>query len=50
MNDVIINKIATLEHCLKRIQDVYQEAGAGFDTDYTRQDSVILNLQRASEA
>lgn len=30
--------------------EVYQEAGSEFETDYTRQDSVILNLQRACEA
>lgn len=50
MNDVIINKIAIIERCLKRVTEVYQEAGSNFDTDYTRQDSVVLNLQRACEA
>ncbi len=50
MNDVIINKIAIIERCLKRVTDVYQEAGSSFDSDYTRQDSVVLNLQRACEA
>lgn len=50
MNDVIINKIAIIERCLVRVQEVYQEAGSNFDTDYTRQDSVVLNLQRACEA
>ena len=50
MNDVIINKIAIIERCINRITEVYQEAGVKFDTDYTRQDSVILNLQRACEA
>lgn len=50
MNDVSLNKLATIERCLKRIRAVYQEAGANFDTDYTRQDSVVLNLQRACEA
>lgn len=50
MNDVIINKLATIERCVSRITEVYHAAGATFDTDYTRQDSVILNLQRACEA
>ena len=50
MNDVIINKIATIERCLNRINTVYQEVGDKFSTDYTRQDSIVLNLQRACEA
>lgn len=50
MNDVIINKIAIIERSLNRITEVYQEAGSEFDTDYTRQDSVVLNIQRACEA
>jgi len=50
MNDVIINKIATIERCLTRIDIVYKEVGDKFSTDYTRQDSIILNLQRACEA
>ena len=50
MNDPIINKLVTVERCLQRITKVYQEAGNNFKQDYTRQDSVILNLQRACEA
>jgi uncharacterized protein YutE (UPF0331/DUF86 family) len=50
LNDVIINKLATIARCLQRINDVYQEAGNNFLKDYTKQDSVILNLQRACEA
>ncbi|MBJ7536469.1 type VII toxin-antitoxin system HepT family RNase toxin [Marinomonas transparens] len=50
MNDAIINKLAAIERCLKRIQDVYQESKDHFETDYTSQDSIILNLQRACEA
>ncbi|WP_026971194.1 type VII toxin-antitoxin system HepT family RNase toxin [Aliagarivorans marinus] len=50
MNDVIVNKIATIERCLERIRSVYQEAGEHFAEDFTRQDSVVLNLQRACEA
>lgn len=48
-DDVIINKIAVIERCLARITEVYQQA-TDFQQDYTRQDSVILNLQRACEA
>ncbi|WP_168427346.1 type VII toxin-antitoxin system HepT family RNase toxin [Candidatus Colwellia aromaticivorans] len=50
IDDVIVNKLATIDRCLQRIKDVYLEAGEHFSTDYTRQDSVILNLQRACEA
>lgn len=50
MNDSILNKLATIDRCLKRIRDVYALAKEQFDTDYTSQDSIILNLQRACEA
>jgi len=50
MNDAIINKFASIERCVKRIEEVYQNAASKFDTDFTSQDSVILNLQRACEA
>ncbi len=48
-SDVILNKAATIERCLRRIEEEY-----GNDSDnlknYTRQDSIILNIQRACEA
>jgi len=50
MNDSILNKLATIDRCLKRIREVYDLAKEQFDTDYTSQDSIILNLQRACEA
>jgi uncharacterized protein YutE (UPF0331/DUF86 family) len=50
MDDVVINKLATIERCLSRIKEVYQQAGDDFLSDYTCQDSIILNLQRACEA
>ena len=49
MNDILINKIATIKRCLKRINDVYAD-GVTFKQDYTQQDSVVLNLQRTCEA
>ena len=49
MNDVILNKTATIEHCVKRIHEVY-EGNPDNLTDYTKQDSIILNIQRACEA
>ena len=50
MNDSILNKLATIDRCLKRIRDVYTLAKDNFETDYTSQNSIILNLQRACEA
>ncbi|MCV2402103.1 DUF86 domain-containing protein [Marinomonas sp. C2222] len=50
MNDAIINKFATIERCIKRIKEVYEQSKDHFDNDYTSQDSIILNLQRACEA
>jgi len=50
MNDVIVNKLQTIERCIHRITEVYNENSQGFSADYTRQDSVVLNLQRACEA
>ncbi len=50
MDDVVINKIATIERCLLRINEEYKAVGDNLATDYTRQDSILLNLQRACEA
>lgn len=49
MNDVILNKITTIERCMKRIHEVYQGNPENL-TDFTKQDSIILNIQRACEA
>ncbi|MBJ7932846.1 MULTISPECIES: type VII toxin-antitoxin system HepT family RNase toxin [Bacillus cereus group] len=48
-NEVILNKISTIERCIKRIQDVYENDPENLE-DYTKQDSIILNIQRACEA
>lgn len=51
VNDVVLNKIATIERCLKRIHEEYDTNNkAEFNKNYTKQDSVILNLERASQA
>ena len=49
-DDVILNKCATIERCVQRVQEEWEWAGDGFDTDFTRQDAAILNIQRACEA
>lgn len=50
MSDVILNKIQTIERCLKRIREEYIGSEDSFEENHTKQDSVILNLERASQA
>lgn len=49
MNDVILNKTTTIERCINRIHEVY-EGNPDNLKDFTKQDSIILNIQRACEA
>ncbi|MGB1236577.1 MAG: type VII toxin-antitoxin system HepT family RNase toxin [Pseudomonadales bacterium] len=49
-SDIVLNKVATIKRCIGRIREVYADDEAQFRTDYTRQDSVLLNLQRCCEA
>ena len=49
MNDVLINKLASIKRCLARINEEFTDE-AEFRNNFTKQDSVILNLQRACEA
>lgn len=49
MNDIILNKTATIERCVHRIEEVYDNNPKNL-TDFTKQDSIILNIQRACEA
>jgi len=49
-DDVLINKAATIERCIKRVREEYDKNPATFATDHTRQDAAILNIQRACEA
>ncbi len=50
MADVVLNKIQTIQRCLGRIHEEYHGDEDVFKTNYTKQDSVILNLERASQA
>ncbi len=49
MNEVILNKTATIERCIRRINEVYKQNPDNLH-NYTKQDSIILNIQRACEA
>ncbi|MGL4762233.1 MAG: type VII toxin-antitoxin system HepT family RNase toxin [Sarcina sp.] len=48
VNDIIYNKIASIERGVKRIREVYDGKPGNLE-DYTKQDSIILNIQRACE-
>ncbi|WP_454054851.1 type VII toxin-antitoxin system HepT family RNase toxin [Clostridium sp. Marseille-Q7071] len=49
VNDVLYNKISIIERCLIRIKEVYDNNPENLK-DYTKQDSIILNIQRVVEA
>lgn len=49
MDNVILNKVASIERCIRRVREEYQAAGTQFENDYTRQDAAILNILRACE-
>ncbi|WP_279146150.1 type VII toxin-antitoxin system HepT family RNase toxin [Clostridium tyrobutyricum] len=49
MNDVVLNKISVIERCIKRIKEEYDNNPENLK-NYTKQDSIILNIQRACEA
>jgi uncharacterized protein YutE (UPF0331/DUF86 family) len=50
IDDVELNKAAIIERCLARVQEEYAGNPAHLRDDLTRQDSIVLNLQRACEA
>ena len=49
MDDVILNKYAIIDRCLKRVEEEYRGNEYTLSTDFTRQDSIILNFQRACQ-
>ena len=48
VKDIIYNKISSIERCVNRINEVYENNPTNLE-DYTKQDSIILNIQRACE-
>lgn len=50
VDDVLLNKAASIERCVRRAREEYERDPASFAEDYTRQDAAILNIQRACEA
>ena len=49
MNDIIINKVQSVQRCIERAREEYALAGDNFSNDYSRQDAAILNITRACE-
>lgn len=47
--DILLNKVSVIERCIHRVTDVYDGNPENLN-DFTKQDSIILNIQRASEA
>lgn len=45
---VIINKFESIERCIKRINEEYENNPRNLE-DYRRMDAIVLNLQRACE-
>lgn len=48
-DDVALNKVASLERCVSRIREVYGGDDKSLYDDPTKQDSILLNIQRACE-
>lgn len=48
-DDVILNKLAVIKRCVQRIEEEYNGDPANLQ-NYTKQDSIVLNVQRACEA
>ncbi len=49
MNDVIVNKVQSIQRCVLRAREEYRDAGGRFLEDFTHQDAAILNITRACE-
>ena len=49
-DDVLLNKVAAIERAVRRAREEHGGDDANLLTHQTRQDAIILNLQRASES
>jgi hypothetical protein len=43
MNDVVANKVQSIQRCVRRARDEYAADPAGVATDFTRQDAAIAS-------
>lgn len=49
-DDVLLSKAGIIERCVRRSNEEYTGHESALETDHTRQDAIVLNLQRACEA
>ena len=49
MNDIVINKIQSIQRCISRARAEYGAAPNSFAENFTRQDAAVLNVLRACE-
>ena len=49
-DDVLINKAATIERCVARAREEFDHDPTTFETNFSRQDAAVMNIQRACEA
>ncbi len=49
-DDVILNKVASIERCMQRIAEEYKGHESDLKTNFTRQDAIVLNVLRACES
>lgn len=49
MNDIVINKVQSIQHCVQRAREEHRLAGDASGADSARQDAAILNVARACE-
>ncbi len=48
-DDVVLNKVASIERCLSRVTEDYAGHESELETNFTRQDAIVLNTLRACE-
>ena len=49
-DDVLLNKAAAIERAVRRVREEYAVDDGTLSTNQTRQDAIVLNLQRACES
>jgi uncharacterized protein YutE (UPF0331/DUF86 family) len=49
MEEVLAQKITSLQRCVARAREALEAAGAGFETNFNLQDAALLNVVRACE-
>jgi uncharacterized protein YutE (UPF0331/DUF86 family) len=49
-DDVLLNKAATIERCVARAREEFDHDPTTFETNFSRQDAAVMNIQRACEA